>query len=119
VDWDGKVALIQPQAADIERFIFLPFWMLKISRCTVDGNQAVYRAILAEADLNYTILRLCGFMQGLIGQYAIPILERQAVFTGESPVAHMDTQDIAKFVIAPLGRNGKASFPVVGPVFER
>jgi len=77
VDWEGSTD--SSRKADIERFIFLPFWMLKISRCTVDGNQAVYRAILAEADLNYTILRLCGFMQGLIGQYAIPILERQAV----------------------------------------
>jgi len=83
--------------------------MLKISRCTVDGNQAVYRAILAEADLNYTILRLCGFMQGLIGQYAIPILERQAVLGGRSsPVAYMDTQDIAKFVIRALSVKRKS-----------
>lgn len=120
VDWDGKVALIQAvKAAGIERFIFLSILdaegypdvpLMEIKRCT--------ELFLAEADLNYTILRLCGFMQGLISQYAIPILERQAVWvTGESsPVAYMDTQDIAKFVIRALSvpETEKKTFPVVG-----
>lgn len=120
VDWDGKVALIQAaKAAGVERFIFFSILdaekyphvpLMEIKRCT--------ELFLAEAGLNYTNLRLCGFMQGLIGQYAIPILEGQAVWiTGESsPIAYMDTQDIAKFAIRTLSvpETEKQTFPVVG-----
>jgi len=120
VDWDGKVALIQAaKAAGVERFIFFSILdapnypnvpLMEIKRCT--------ELFLSEVGLNYTILRPCGFMQGLISQYAIPILERQAVWvTGESsPVAYMDTQDIAKFAIRALSvpETEKQTFPVVG-----
>lgn len=120
VDWDGKVALIQAaKAAEVERFIFFSLLdaekypdvpLMEIKRCT--------ELFLAEAGLNYTILRLCGFMQGLISQYAVPILEGQAVWvTGESsPIAYMDTQDIAKFAIRALSvpETEKQTFPVVG-----
>ena len=103
VDWDGKVSLIQAAvAAGIERFVFFSILnsekfpnvpLMQIKHCT--------ELFLAESGLKYTILKPCGFMQGLIGQYAIPILERQAVWiTGDtSPVAYMDTQDIARFAI--------------------
>ncbi|PPS43979.1 SDR family oxidoreductase [Chroococcidiopsis sp. TS-821] len=120
VDWEGKVALIQAaKAAGVERYIFFSLLdadrhpdvpLMEIKRCT--------ELFLAEAGLNYTILRLCGFMQGLIGQYAIPILEGQAVWiTGESsPIAYMDTQDIAKFAVRALSvpETEKQTFPVVG-----
>jgi uncharacterized protein YbjT (DUF2867 family) len=120
VDWDGKVALIQAaKAAGVERYIFFSILdaekyphvpLMEIKRCN--------ELFLAESGLNYTTLRLCGFMQGLIGQYAIPILENQAVWvTGESaPVAYMDTQDIAKFAIRALSvpETEKKAFPVVG-----
>ncbi|HIK18372.1 MAG TPA: SDR family oxidoreductase [Leptolyngbyaceae cyanobacterium M33_DOE_097] len=120
VDWDGKVNLIQAaKEANIERFIFFSILdaekypdvpLMNIKHCT--------ELFLAESGLNYTILRPCGFMQGLIGQYAIPILENQAVWvTGESaPTAYMDTQDIAKFAIRALKvpETEKKTFPVVG-----
>lgn len=120
VDWDGKVALIQAAAAaNIKRFIFFSILnnqdypevpLMEIKRCT--------ELFLADSGLNYTVLQLAGFMQGLIGQYGIPILEAQPVWvTGDSsPIAYMDTQDIAKFAIKALKREEtiNKTFPVVG-----
>ncbi|MEW6493701.1 MAG: SDR family oxidoreductase [Cyanobacteriota bacterium] len=120
VDWDGKVSLIQAAAAaGIERFIFFSILdaenfpnvpLMEIKRCT--------ELFLVESGLKYTILRPCGFMQGLVGQYAIPVLEGQSVWiTGDSsPVAYMDTQDIAKFAVRALEvpETVNQTFPVVG-----
>lgn len=120
VDWQGKVALIQAaKAAGVERFIFLSILdaekypqvpLMEIKRCT--------ELFLAESGLNYTILRPCGFMQGLIGQYAVPILDKQAVWVTQqsAPIAYMDTQDVAKFAVRALSipETEKNSFPVVG-----
>jgi uncharacterized protein YbjT (DUF2867 family) len=120
VDWDGKVSLIQAAVtAGVERFVFFSILnaenfpnvpLMEIKRCT--------ELFLAESGLKYTILRPCGFMQGLIGQYAIPILDGQSVWiTGEaSPIAYMDTQDIAKFAVRALEvpETVNKTFPVVG-----
>ncbi len=121
VDWDGKVALIQAaQAAQVERYIFFSILgaeqypsvpLMDIKACT--------EKFLAQSGLNYTILSPCGFLQGLIGQYAIPILENQTVWvTGEaSPIAYMDTQDIARFAVAALNHPEAAGkrLPLAGP----
>lgn len=122
VDWDGKVALIQATVkANIKRFIFFSFLdaekypqvpLLEIKRCT--------ELFLAESGLEYTILRPCGFLQELISLYAIPILEGQSVWipAGEaSPIAYMDSQDVAKFAVRSLTvpETIKQSFPIVGP----
>jgi uncharacterized protein YbjT (DUF2867 family) len=120
VDWDGKVSLIQAAAAaKVERFVFFSILgaedfpnvpLMEIKRCT--------EVFLAESGLNYTILKPCGFLQGLIGQYAIPILDSQAVWlTGDSsPIAYMDTQDVAKFAVRAIEipETQNKSFPVVG-----
>ena len=121
VDWEGKVALIQAvKAAGIERYIFFSFLnaekypevpLLQIKHCT--------ELFLAESGLKYTILRPCGFLQGLIGQYAVPILDNQAVWVpgGQGcAIAYMDTIDVAKFAIKALQlpeTEGK-TFPLVG-----
>ena len=59
---------------------------------------------LKNSKIPYTIFRLSGFYQGLIEQYAIPILEYLPIWiTNEKNcVAYMDTQDIAKFCIRSL-----------------
>ena len=120
VDWFGKVNLIQAtKAAGIDRYIFFSILdadehpevpLMNIKHCT--------ELFLAESGLNYTILQLAGFMQGLIAQYAIPILEDQVVWvSGEStPIAYMNTQDIAKFAVRALSvpATEKKTFPVVG-----
>jgi uncharacterized protein YbjT (DUF2867 family) len=120
VDWNGKVNLIQAAvAAKIDRFIFFSILgaenypdvpLMEIKRCT--------ELYLKESGLNYTILRPCGFMQGIISQFAVPILEGQPVWlTGEySPIAYMDTQDIAKFAIRALvvPETGNQTFPIAG-----
>jgi uncharacterized protein YbjT (DUF2867 family) len=120
VDWEGKVNLIQAaKIAEVERFIFFSILdsekyphvpLMEIKRCT--------EAFLAESGLNYTVFKPSGFMQGLIGQYAIPILEKQAVWVmgDSSPIAYMDTQDIARFAIRSIQvpETINRTFPVVG-----
>ena len=120
IDWDGKVNLIKAaQKAGINRYIFFSILnaenypdvpLMNIKHCT--------EQFLRESGLNYTILRPCGFMQGLIGQYAVPILDNQAVWiTGESsPIAYMDTLDVAKLTIRVLEvpETQKQTYPMVG-----
>jgi len=59
---------------------------------------------LKESEIPYTIFRLTGFYQGLIEQYAIPILENLPIWvTNENTyISYMDTQDIAKFSLRAL-----------------
>jgi len=59
---------------------------------------------LKKSKIPYTIFRLTGFYQGLIEQYAIPILEDLPIWiTNENTcVSYMDTQDIAKFCVRSL-----------------
>ncbi|NDJ16749.1 SDR family oxidoreductase [Myxacorys almedinensis] len=120
VDWDGKVNLIQAaKTAGIDRYIFFSILDAeKFPNVPLMDIKACTEKFLAQSGLKYTILRPCGFLQGLIGQYAIPILENQSVWVmgDTAPIAYMDTIDIAKFAVRALKvpeTEGKA-FPVVG-----
>lgn len=120
VDWEGKIALIQAsKKAGIDRYLFFSILnsekfphvpLMEIKRCT--------ELFLAESGLNYTILKPCGFMQGLIGQFAIPILDNQVVWvTGQgTAIAYLDTLDIAKFTIRALEvpETENSTLPLVG-----
>ena len=106
VDWEGKLYLIEAaKAANIERFIF--FSAQNVEQFTnIPLMKLKYRIEqkLKESQIPYTIFRLTGFYQGLIEQYAIPILENLPIWvTNENMyVAYMDTQDIAKFCLRAL-----------------
>jgi uncharacterized protein YbjT (DUF2867 family) len=106
VDWDGKSVLIEAsKVAKIKRFIF----------CSTQNNEQ-FKTIplmemkqgievkLKDSQIPYTIFRLSGFYQGLIEQYAIPILENLPIWvTNENTaVSYMDTQDVAKFCLRSL-----------------
>ncbi|MEM9264841.1 MAG: SDR family oxidoreductase [Cyanobacteria bacterium P01_F01_bin.13] len=120
VDWDGKVNLIKAALdANVERYVFISILncekyphvpLMDVKHCT--------EKFLEESGINYTILRPCGFLQGLIGQYAIPILEKQAIWVmgDAAPIAYMNTQDIARFAVRALQvpETNKGSFPLAG-----
>jgi uncharacterized protein YbjT (DUF2867 family) len=106
IDWDGKLALIEAaKAAKIKRFIFCSTQNLdQFSNIPLMKMKQGIEIKLKEAQIPYTIFRLTGFYQGLIEQYAIPILENLPIWvTNENTcVSYIDTQDIAKFCLKAL-----------------
>jgi uncharacterized protein YbjT (DUF2867 family) len=106
VDWEGKLCLIEAaKAANIQRFIF--FSAQNVEQFDNIPLMKVKNGIeikLKQCGIPYTIFRLTGFYQGLIEQYAIPILENLPIWvTNENTyISYMDTQDIAKFCLRSL-----------------
>ncbi|MFN9645039.1 MAG: NAD(P)H-binding protein [Cyanobacteriota bacterium] len=121
VDWTGQLNLFHAaQNAGPLRFIF--FSILRAG----DHPDVPLMDIKAHAEqwlmaskLDFTILRCAAFMQGLISQFAIPVLEGQTVWVSgvPTPIAYMNTQDMARFAVAALAREQtlRKTFPVVGP----
>ena len=120
-DWQGKVNLYnQCELKGIRRIVFLSILMteefrnvplMDIKYCT--------EKLLEKSDLNYTIFKSAAFMQGVIGQFAIPILDSQAVWISGTPtkIAYINTQDMAKAIISSLDNAStfRTSLPLVGP----
>ena len=119
-DWDGKLNLLRAcERAEVKRFVFLSLLgahqhrkvpLMDIKACTEN--------LLEDSDFDYTILQGAAFMQGVVSQFAIPVLESQTVWVSGSPtaIAYMNTQDMARFAVAALERpeTVRGSFPVVG-----
>ena len=106
VDWRGKLALIEAsKLVGLKKFI--SFSVLNASANSsiplIDLKLKMEEKIKASG-LNYTIFQCSGFFQGLISQYALPILENETIWLqGNSPpVAYLDTQDAAKAVVQSL-----------------
>ena len=106
IDWKGKIALLEAsKLIGIKKFIYfsvlnaaknpsIPLLDLKIRM----------EQELEKSGLNYTVFQCSGFFQGLISQYALPVLESETIWlAGDSaPVAYLDTQDAAKAVVQAL-----------------
>jgi len=113
VDWKGKLCLIEAaKAANIQRFIFFSFGAIypagsditEFSNIPLIKLKQSIEIKLKKSNIPYTIFRLTGFYQGLIEQYAIPILENLPIWVANeyTYIAYMDTQDIAKFCLRAL-----------------
>ena len=106
VDWEGKLSLIEAaKVANVKHFIF--FSTQNVEQFKNIPLMKVKNGIeikLKQSGIPYTIFRLTGFYQGLIEQYAIPILENLPIWiTNENTyISYMDTQDIAKFCLRSL-----------------
>nr|QUE29242.1 Ycf39 [Erythrotrichia welwitschii] len=121
VDLEGKSVLIEAsKIAKIKRYIFFSFMNKELYPSIPLIQQKIeIEKKLKESDIDSTIFYLAGFFQGLINQYAIPILENRSIWvTKESaPVGYMDTQDVAKFAIRSLSLESaeNRSFSLAGP----
>lgn len=106
VDWNGKICLIKAaKAANVKRFIFFSAQNVEqFEKIPLMKLKSGIEKELKKSNIPYTIFRLTGFYQGLIEQYAIPILENVPIWvTNENTyISYMDTQDIAKFCLRAL-----------------
>ena len=106
IDWDGKISLLQAaKVAKIERFIY--FSLLNTEKypfVPLLRFKTKYEKLLKSSDIPYTVFRSAGFFQGLIGQYALPILEKQSIWltNNTNSISYIDTQDAAKFCLRSL-----------------
>ncbi len=121
IDWSGKQNLFAAcQRAAVKRLVFLSLLDAARHRTVpLMDIKASTEQWLEASDFDYTILRGVAFMQGLISQFAIPVLEGQTVWVSgtPTPIAYMNTQDMARFAVAALEHpeTVRRAFPVVGP----
>jgi uncharacterized protein YbjT (DUF2867 family) len=106
IDWKGKVALIEAaKLANIQKFIF--FSVLGASKNNsiplVDLKLKVTK-MLNDVPFACTVFQCSGFFQGIINQYAIPVLENKTIWLlgNSTPIAYLDTQDAAIAVVKDL-----------------
>ena len=106
IDGRGKLALLEAsKLVGIKKIIY--FSILNASKNPsiplLDLKMKLENK-LKNSGLNYTIFQCSGFFQGLISQYAVPVLENDTIWLpGDSaPVAYLDTQDAAKAVVQTL-----------------
>jgi uncharacterized protein YbjT (DUF2867 family) len=106
IDWDGKIAILQAaKVAKVKRFVFFSILNSdKYAYIPLMKLKSKFEFILQNSGVPYTIFQVSGFFQGLIGQYALPILEQQPIYVTKEtlPVSYLDTADIAKFCLRSL-----------------
>nr|QCI04004.1 hypothetical protein [Antithamnionella ternifolia] len=120
IDLKGKYVLIEAaKKAKIRKYIFFSILNAhKYKDIPLMRLKLCIEHKLNQSNLDYTIFNLSGFFQGLINQYALPILDNKIVWiTGkDTAIAYINTQDIAKLSIRSLsiGNIKHSVMPLVG-----
>ena len=120
-DWDGKLNLFNAcEAKKIKRVIFLSILLTeKFRNVPLMDVKYCTEKLLEKSNFDYTIFKCAAFMQGVISQFAIPVLDSQAVWMSGTPtkIAYMNTQDMAKIIVSSVNnpKSYKLSLPLVGP----
>ena len=121
IDWEGKLNLFNEcEAKGIKRVIFLSIILTENFR-NVPLMDVKYctEKLLEKSNFDYTIFQSAAFMQGVISQFAIPILDNQAVWISGAPtkIAYMNTQDMARIIVASIEntKTYRNKLPLVGP----
>jgi len=109
IDWKGKLAVIEAaEMASIKKIVsFSVLNAAKNSSIPLLDLKARIEKRLEAGKVNYIIFQCSGFFQGLISQYALPVLENETIWLpGDSaPVAYIDTQDAAKMIVETLNNS--------------
>ncbi|MDC3168416.1 NAD(P)H-binding protein [Prochlorococcus sp. AH-716-D22] len=120
-DWDGKLNLFNAcESKKIKRVIFLSILLTeKFRNVPLMDIKYCTEKLLQKSNFDYTIFKCAAFMQGVISQFAIPVLDSQAVWMSGTPtkIAYMNTQDMAKVIVSSINnpKSYKLSLPLVGP----
>lgn len=121
IEVESKKIFIQAaQLAKVKRYIYFSFFNaykyqdIKLMKLKVKMENQ-----LKNSGVQYTVFTLCGFFQGLIQQYALPILDKQSIWITQETQAipYIDTQDVAKFTIKSLSIESaqNKNFPLAAP----
>ena len=120
-DWDGKLNLFNAcESKKIKRVIFLSILLTeKFRNVPLMDVKYCTEKLLEKSNFDYTIFKCAAFMQGVISQFAIPVLDSQAVWVSGTPtkIAYMNTQDMARIIVSSINnpKSYKLSLPLVGP----
>jgi len=121
IDLKGKLKLIDlAKKLKIKRFIFFSILNAeKYPRIRFMKIKIKIEEHLKKSKVKYTIFKVGGFYQALINQYAIPILDKQPVWTTKElmPIGYIDTQDAASICLKSLflKNTENETFFLVGP----
>ena len=120
-DWDGKLNLFNAcESLKVKRVIFLSILLTeKFRNVPLMDIKYCTEKLLEKSSFDYTIFNCAAFMQGVIGQFAIPVLDSQAVWMSGTPtkIAYMNTQDMAKVIVSAVNnpKTHRLRLPLVGP----